>query len=288
MIICIPFFKSDISWFEILSSTIIPIILFFSGLWFGKLLEKQKEKIRQKRLIKYFFELIVLLIKKIDAQIELLKEAAFRQDDFESKDLMTIIASGESHLLLKDIDRSAIYEALVSTKRKNIAQITDAFEKIVSHIDYVYKLFTAIETNNKTLILNSIDYSNKCNDSLMKLQNTINEFKQKTNEQKKQDDFLDSVDSIIKDVEKVKKGKNYVELNENLFHIFIEPLIQLSIKHSSDQRSPIIMDLAQKIKFNYNVIKEERKKNKEYFIETAKDLKDAKTSFLEHVDNLKK
>ena len=276
MILCIPFLKDDISWFEIIYSSIIPVLLFFAGLWFSKLVEKHKVKTKQKRLVKYFYTLIKQLSKKLSSQIQLLKEAATRQDDPNESNLMTEIASGESHLLLRDIDRNELFESFVLSKKKGIEHKTEQFEKIISEIDFVYKAITTLETNVISIpgiIGSQIDAFNRASLSITGL---INEYKSQLNDESTPDNLTVSIQELLNSLESEKGEKQYLTNIDSGYEIFVNPLILLLKHHSKDPRATTLMKYAGDLKFAYTCMKNERQKNKEYFNKLASDLENSK------------
>lgn len=271
---CIPFFDDEISWFEIINLSLIPVILFLAGFLLNKLIENLKEKKSYDLYEKYFFGLIKQLIKKNKNQIKLLKEAAARQVDFDSKNLMTELASGESHLLLKDIDRSKFYYGFVLNKKKKFDERATMFEKLITKIDYLYKLHVNLEKNNLTIPPLTDKYSKIWNDSQISLNTELNRLKQEANQKGLKISFLFEVEKLQVKVTTIKKDNVYMDNIETGFNIYVKPLISILIKSPKDPWTPTLMDYTQKAKFAYQMLKVERDKNKEYFEDLANKFKD--------------
>jgi len=165
MILYIPFFNDGISWFEIICTAIVPVAIFFLGIRFSKILENHKEKTRQYRLIKYFLGLNKQLMIKNKHQAKLLEAAASKNDNFETLDIMPELASGESHVLLNQINREDIYSGLVLSKKSKLTERAILFEKIISINDFLYRTYITIERNIVKIPLTLDRYSTEWNEA---------------------------------------------------------------------------------------------------------------------------
>jgi hypothetical protein len=281
MICEIPFFKDDITWFEIISTVVLPVVLFLSGYWLGRFLEKIKENRRKKRLKKYFKQLIIQLSEKLKKQIIEINLAKERQDDFTSKDLMAIRIAGESHKLLKSINREELFEIIVEKEKHNTRLKTKLFDDLMSKIDFINEALNAFETNILSIPKNYSIYENLWNESHFKLIKYFNLIVSTSNTSKGQDVLLDKFSEILDDVNKLKNDKPYIENIQLAYHRVIEPMNKILLSVNNDIRTVELMDLVQKSKLGYMGMLDYRERNKVYYVMLSSQLEKVKNEILE-------
>lgn len=282
----ISFFKEDITWFEILSTVILPVVLFLSGYWLGIIIENIKEKRRKERLKRYFVQLIFQLEKKLEKQVAEINNAIERQDDFSSKDLMAKRVSGESHKLLKLINREELFEIIVEKKKRKTEQRTKLFDELMKEIDFIYEILNAFEANLLNIPKSYSIYDNLWNDSHFELVQNYNYLITTANLAKGDDKLIEEFSIIMEKIKTLKKDKPYIDNIQLAYEEMINPMNEVLLSIKSDVRTVKLMDLVQKSKLAFIGMKGIRESNKMNYHDISQELENSKKELLELVKKI--
>ena len=282
----IPFLKEGISWFEILSTVILPVVLFLSGYWLGVFIESFKEKRKKERLKKYFIQLIHQLNKKLEKQIIEINLAIERQDDYTSKKLMADRVSGESHKLLRYINREELYEIIVEKKKRKTEERTKLFDELMSKIDFVYEFLNVFEINLMNIPKSYSIYDKLWNDSQFELVQTYNLLVTTSHLHKGKDKLVDELSKIFTRINDLKGDKPYIDDIMLSYNAVIEPMNEILLSINDDVRTVKLMDLVQKSKFAFFGMREIRRSNKDNYLLMAERLEEVRKEILELLTKL--
>jgi hypothetical protein len=289
MIVCIPFFEKDISWFKIIDTALLPVLLFFLGVWTTKFVERQREKNNYKRLEKYFIGLLNQLSKKNKEQISLLDKAANRTDEFEKKDLAMEINSSESHKLLKELDRSKLYSGYILSRKNNINEKSMTFERIVSMIDYLWYLHESFKPINDELTQAFNNYQkrwNTLNEELTKA--IINLFSEANSTNITNDPFLNEINKHLQELKQFQGKKLAVDNIEDAYNVFVRPLLDTMSKFPRDSKMPTIFVIVDRLQVIYLQMRLDIENNRKNAITRSNDIKIADVTLNNLINDFKR
>jgi len=265
---------------------LLPLLTFIIGILLTPLVNRIADNYRLKKLEKYFYALISLLLKQIESQIPKIENTIDRCDDFNANDLTITRISGNSLVKLSKINHEDLFKIYILRKKKN-NNIED-FKNLNKLIDFIDNVIPHMYTSNLEAIDRFSYYRNLWNNSQIKVNNIYNQFINSNilnGITVGQDHFIDSMSDILN-----RFSDKYGNELQNLqigFNELIEPAIDLSISNSQDPRSMIFLSELQNTKMYFREIETVREDHKKFLESILSNIDESFKELTELIETLK-
>ena len=125
----------DTSWWDLIKSIVLPVILFLSGYFLNIAIEEYKEKKRLKGIKEYFKTLIRLVYTVAIEQAKLYQNCSTRLLNLNEREITVNKIVGHPKKSLNDINHTDLYKIFIN--KNNIIESTRNFNNLLANLNYI-------------------------------------------------------------------------------------------------------------------------------------------------------
>ncbi|MBD2766688.1 hypothetical protein IC235_02140 [Hymenobacter sp. BT664] len=257
-----------------LIKTLIPVLLFFAGILFNRLLERIRERKRLNDLEEYFITVCQLVNNAANRQVKAILETAKVIKQFKAKNFMIPQVPAFNLDEILAISKTDLYKIFVRNRNGKPIDNIQKFHNLINCIHFYHSAIKTIaRTDDETLKIVS-SFREKWNSSLSLAMNEINHMILKAeidNIKPGQDSFLDEIQTIIR----ARKAKSVTLQQEdtidNIHNEFVLPILRILLSHKNE-RSIKLLPFYTNMNSEFVNLQKFRASKSSYLANTARSL----------------
>jgi len=222
---------------------LVPIILFFLGLWFSYILKNIYERRRLKKLGSYYKTLVGILCLATTDQILHYQKTIKNLESLANREILVTKLVGLPIGSIKAIDNHDLYKIFIDRSIINIDKSTHLFSELTSSIEYIISVFASIDSHNSTFETAVIKFGMDWNNYQKNVINTINRLKIELVRNQKnpmEDPFINEASNILDYIKTISTEENN-DINPTLIYENVILKLKLHLQNNtSDTRTAAI------------------------------------------------
>ena len=265
----------------------MPILTLFVGMLFIPIAESFKENYCLNKLKKFVISCLKQIHEQVQKQATKINERLENIDDFGNENIIPIKISVNAIKDLQKTETADLFKILVNKRKGKDNSNIEEYKVIINTVDFFSESLNLIFEVSQKTVSDINKYSDDWNKSQMNILSYINQFitiSKNNGIDPNTDEFLKQI--IFNQEDNYEKYGLDIPNIEISYLEYIRPIIEISKKHTGDERAYLLLQESQQSRLAYDQLKKTRERIKKYFQSTYNDIVESNSKLEKIIEKL--